>query len=328
MMSIYSKGIRLLYLQRLLEVETDENHSITMNEIISRLNSYGIPAERKTIYQDIEILREIGVDIEGKRAGKSFYYSIKSREFALSEVKLLVDAVRGSKFITREKSRELINKLKKFTSKYEGIKLEQEESRNTYIKSDNEEIFDNVEQIHRAIKENHNIQFQYFDWTKDKKKVLRHDSAIYNVSPYITIWKNEHYYMVGYDVKSNMRKNYRIDRMINLGIKNESRSGKELFEHFSTEKFSSETYGMFSGEIEEVCIGFNNKFVNVAIDQFGKDIMMFPNGDDFFTINVKVAISEQFFGWIFALGDGAKIIGPDRVVEQMKRSLCRNYQQY
>lgn len=323
-----NQKLKILYLMKILMERTDENHSITMPEIISALEAYGISAERKSIYSDIESLRTYGLDIVGEAEGKTFYYRVVDRTFELAELKLLVDSVQSAKFITEKKSNELIKKIESLSSRYEAQQLQRQVYTSNRIKTLNESIYYNVDLLHDAINENSQIRFHYFQWNADKKMELRKDGAYYVVSPWELSWDDENYYMVAFDAAANKIKHYRVDKMLHIELIGEEREGKNHFDKFDMALYAKKMFGMFAGEEESVKIECHNRLAGVMIDRFGKDITMIKKDSEHFTVNVKVAVSKQFLAWVMALGSDAKIIGPDWVVQQVKDELKRLYELY
>lgn len=323
-----NQKLKILYLMKILMERTDENHSITMPEIISALEAYGISAERKSIYSDIESLRTYGLDIVGEAEGKTFYYRVVDRTFELAELKLLVDSVQSAKFITEKKSNELIKKIESLSSRYEAQQLQRQVYTSNRIKTLNESIYYNVDLLHDAINENSQIKFHYFQWNADKKMELRKDGAYYVVSPWGLSWDDENYYMVAFDAAANKIKHYRVDKMLHIELIGEEREGKNHFDKFDMALYAKKMFGMFAGEEESVKIECHNRLAGVMIDRFGKDITMIKKDSEHFTVNVKVAVSKQFLAWVMALGSDAKIIGPDWVVQRVKDELKRLYELY
>lgn len=323
-----NQKLKILYLMKILMERTDENHSITMPEIISALEAYGISAERKSIYSDIESLRTYGLDIVGEAEGKTFYYRVVDRTFELAELKLLVDSVQSAKFITEKKSNELIKKIESLSSRYEAQQLQRQVYTSNRIKTLNESIYYNVDLLHDAINENSKIKFHYFQWNADKKMELRKDGAYYVVSPWGLSWDDENYYMVAFDAAANKIKHYRVDKMLHIELIGEEREGKNHFDKFDMALYAKKMFGMFAGEEESVKIECHNRLAGVMIDRFGKDVTMIKKDSEHFTVNVKVAVSKQFLAWVMALGSDAKIIGPDWVVQQVKDELKRLYELY
>lgn len=313
-----NQKLKQLYLMKILLENTDETHSMTMPDIVSSLKAYDITAERKSIYDDIEALRLYGMDIIGERAGKTYLYHIGSRDFELAELKLLVDSVQSSKFITAKKSNELIGKIERIASKYEAKQLQRQVFVAERIKTMNESIYYNVDIIHNAIANNVKIRFQYFQWNVDKKQELRHDGEYYLISPWALSWDNENYYLIGYDHKAGIIKHYRVDKMLNISETEEKREGKQLFRQFDMAIYAKKMFGMFDGKEQSVRIECVNSFAGVMIDRFGKSVTMIKTDEEYFVVNVTVAVSRQFLSWIISLGDGVVITAPEDVVELMK----------
>ena len=323
-----NQKLKIIYLMKILLEKTDETHSITMAEIISSLESYGITAERKSIYSDIECLRQYGMDIIGEQQDRSYHYHVGSRQFELAELKLLVDAVQSAKFITAKKSRELIKKLEGLASKYEASQLQRQVFVTERIKTVNESIYYNVDVLHAAIGSNSQITFQYFQWDVNKKMVLKREGALYEVSPWAHSWDDENYYLVAYDSAENKIKHFRVDKMLHIEISDKKREGKEHFKQFDMALYAKKVFGMFGGEEQVVKLECSNYLAGAIIDRFGKDVIMSKVDDNHFTVNVKVAVSRHFLAWIIALGEGAKIVGPETVVEQMRAETERLVRQY
>ena len=317
-MSKANQKLKQLYLMKILLENTDETHSMTMPDIVSALKAYDITAERKSFYDDIEALRLYGMDIIGEKSGKTYLYHIGSRDFELAELKLLVDSVQSSKFITAKKSNELIEKIERIASKYEAKQLQRQVYVAERIKTMNESIYYNVDIIHNAIANNVKIRFQYFQWNVDKKQELRHDGEYYLISPWALSWDNENYYLIGYDHKAGIIKHYRVDKMLNISETEEKREGKQLFRQFDMAIYAKKMFGMFDGKEQSVRIECVNSFAGVMIDRFGKSVTMIKTDEEHFVVNVTVAVSRQFLSWIISLGDGVVINAPEDVVELMK----------
>lgn len=328
MAKVSNQKLKIVYLMKILLEKTDETHSITMAEIISSLESYGITAERKSIYSDIESLRQYGLDIIGEQQDRTYYYYIGSRQFELAELKLLVDSVQSAKFITAKKSNELIKKIESLASKYEASQLQRQVYTTERIKTANESIYYNVDRIHSAIAANVQITFQYFNWDVNKKQALRRDGALYQVSPWALSWDDENYYLVAFDSVEDKIKHFRVDKMLRIELSSERREGKTSFLRFDIGAYAKKMFGMFAGEEENVKILCENNLAGVIIDRFGKDVMILKADNEHFYVNVKVAVSRQFLAWVIALGEGAKIVGPESVVDEMRREAQRLIEQY
>lgn len=313
-----NQKLKILYLMKIFLEKTDCEHSLTLAEITEELSAYGISAERKSLYDDIETLRAYGMDIETTRDSRVRYY-VSSRLFELPELKLLVDAVQASKFITARKSGELIKKLESFSSTYEAMKLQRQVYVANRIKTMNESIYYNVDFIHSAINDNKKITFKYYEWTPEKKKQLRHDGALYSVSPWALTWDDEYYYMIAYDSISKLIKHYRVDKMINIGISEEAREGADIFEDFDMALYSKQVFGMFGGELTTVVLECDNSLAGVIIDRFGSDVTIIP-GEKMFTASVRVMVSPTFISWALGFGGRIKITSPSSVAEKLKQT--------
>ena len=319
---------KLYRLAQIMLEKTDDEHYITMPEILSALKEYDITADRKTIYADLKDLEQFGIEIEGEPVGNKYHYHVISRSFELPELKLLVDAIQSSKFITARKTNSLIKKLETLVSKYDAAKLQRQVYVSGRIKTMNESIYYTVDAIHNAISENKKIQFQYYQWNVKKEMELRHGGAYYHISPWGLSWDDENYYMIGYDSEADLIKHFRVDKMLHLQMMDEKREGKEHFKKLDMADYAKKSFGMFGGKEQNVKLKVANYLVGVMIDRFGKDIMMIPADDQHFTMHVDVHVSGQFFGWIMSLGEGVKIIGPDEVVDQMRQEIRRLNGQY
>lgn len=320
--------LKLLYLMKIFLEQTDDNHKLTTPELIAKLDNYGISAERKSIYDDVEALRDYGLDIIKEQEGKNHYYYVGSRQFQLPELKLLVDAVQSSKFITEKKSNELIGKLESLVSRHEAKELQHQVYVTGRVKTNNEKIYYSVDKIHAAISNDVKIRFHYFQWNVDKQKELRKDGAWYCISPWALSWDDENYYMVGFDSEGNKIKHYRVDKMLDLELLEEKREGQEHFQKFDMANYAKQVFSMFGGQVQRVTMEFENSLVGVVIDRFGQDVILAKKDENHFTISVEVEVSPQFLSWIIALGKGAKVIAPDAVVQQMRDEARRLMETY
>lgn len=316
---VSSRKLKLLYLYKILWENTDEEHTITVNELISRLKEYGVLAERKAIYADIELLKQFGLDIicEKERANK---YFVGARDFELPELKLLVDAVQSSKFITYKKSRELIKKIENLCSNHEAKTLNRNVVVADRIKTMNESIYYNVDVIHSAIQENKQIKFKYFEYTVDKKIKFRRNGQYYVASPYALSWSDDNYYLIAYYQRYNDISNFRVDRMKSIEMIDEKRKITKEFKNFNIAEYSNKIFNMYSGEIESVKLQFDNSLINVVMDRFGKDVVIQNRDEDCFCILVDVITTNTFLGWLFMFGDKVKIISPDSLKVKMKEN--------
>lgn len=323
-----NQKLKLYRLAQIMLENTDDDHYMTMPEIMNALEAYDITADRRTIYTDLRDLEKLGIEVEGETAGNKYHYHVVDRPFELPELKLLVDAIQSSKFITERKTNALIRKLEKLVSKYEAMKLQRQVFVSGRIKTMNESIYYTVDAIHNAISENRKIQFQYFQWNVKKEIELRHEGAYYHISPWGLSWDAENYYLIGYDSQAGKIKHYRVDKMLHIQMSDEKREGKEHFKKLNVADYTRKSFGMFGGKEKKVKLLVDNSLAGVIIDRFGKDLMLIPADENHFTVHVDVHVSKQFFGWIISLGERVKIVGPDEVVEQMRQEIERLVQQY
>ena len=323
-----NQKLKLLYLLKIFMEETDDAHGLTRQEIIAKLNSYGVTAGRKTLYADFEELRAFGIDIITEHEGNDWIYHVGERDFELAELKLLVDSVQSAKFITEKKSQSLIKKLESLVSRHEAKQLHRQVLISGRIKTMNESIYYNVGKIHSAINADSGIKFQYYQWNVKREMVLRHDGAWYNVSPWALVWDNENYYMIGYDTVVQQIRHYRVDKMLRISATDKRREGKHLFKSLDIAAYSRKMFGMFGGEEVRVALEAKDHTAGILIDRFGQDIRIIPGNNGMFTAYVDVTVSPQFLGWVFSLGTDIRIAGPKSVVEMMRMESRRLAEQY
>ena len=314
-----SVKLRMLNLMKILLEKTDEKHVLSATDLDKELSAYDMSANRKTIYSDIEVLRDFGIDIIQVKGANSGYY-VGSREFELPELKLLVDAVQASKFITSRKSQELIGKLESLTNKYDAQQLHRDVYIHNRPKADNETIYYNVDKLHMAMHDNKQIKFQYTEWTPQKKLTLKKDGKQYIVSPWALTWEYENYYLIAYDKNSDEIRHYRVDKIKDIELTGDKRIGKHRFQDFDVVAFTKKTFAMYGGTDENITLLCHNSLAGVILDRFGKEIIMVPTDKEYFKINIEVAVSSQFFGWVTGMGEFMEIISPPHIRE--------TYQQY
>ncbi len=314
-----NQKFKFTYLMKIMLAKTDDEHALTMPQIMEELEKYDVTAERKSIYADFaDMTDKLGIEIIKEQIGRETYYHVGSREFELAEVKLLIDAIQSSKFITQTKSRELITKIKSFVSEHQAKQLQRQVYINDRVKTMNESVYYNVDDIHNAINQNKKIRFQYYKWDINKKLIPRHNGDWFVVSPWALTWDDENYYLVAFDDLDHKIKHYRVDKMMHISVEEEKRDGKEAFQNFDMAEYSKATFGMYQGQKTKVKIRFANYMCGVFIDRFGKDISFRPIDDEYSELHVDVNVSPQFFGWIFSLGKDVKVVGPEEVVEELR----------
>ena len=323
-----NQKLKMIYLIKILTEMTDEKHMLTMPQIITELERYGVTAERKSLYTDIEAIRGLGIGVDLIKEGRNFYYCMTTKQFELAELKLLVDAIQSSKFITKRKSEELIKKLERYVSKYEASRLNRQIVVNGRIKTMNESIYYNVDELHEAIGENKKISFKYYMWDMNKNLVPRKNGESYIISPWALLWDNENYYLIGYDEENDIIKHYRVDKMKQIKTLDEKRVGEESFKKINIAGYQERNFGMYAGNDARVVLKVRNDMIGVIIDRFGKDIPIIKMEEGYFQTTISVAMSDQFLGWIFALGESVKIMGPDSAVEKMKKHIDKVKEMY
>ena len=312
-----NQKLKLLYLMQYLLQKSDEAHPISVQQMIDELSAHDIKAERKSIYDDLEALRVFGLDIVQTR-GKTTGYYVGARDFELPELKLLVDSVQSSKFITQKKTLSLIKKIESLASAYDAQLLQRQVYVRNRVKSMNESVYYNVDEISNAITRDKAIRFKYFDYTVSKEWQFRKDGAWYEISPFSLMWDDENYYMLGFDTEVGRLKHYRVDKMTEISATEQCRSGKEAFRAIDMSEYSKKIFGMFTGELQTVKLRFANHLVGAAIDRFGRDIMIIASDDEHFNVSVDVAVSPQFFAWLFGFGKEVEVISPESVRSEFK----------
>lgn len=311
---------RILYLQKILLERTDEEHPLSTTQLINILaDEYGISAHRTTVTKDIAALQEFGMDIVVIHSTQSKYF-VASHKFELPELKLLIDAVESSKFITTKKSNVLIEKIHTLTSIGQVEKLK----RNNYvvnrIKPDNEQIYYIIDTINEAINSGKQISFQYYDYTGLKKKVLKNKGEVYKLSPYKLLWCGDYYYVIGYsEIQENVI-NFRVDR---IAAKPDilAKNIISMPDDFDIENFSKEVFFMFHGEKVMVDLRCDNSLMKTMVDRFGEDVTTLAYDMTSFRIQTEVSASQTFFGWVFGFDGKVQILGPENVKEQYRQMI-------
>ena len=313
---------KLLYVMEALLRESDEEHPLSMEDLLRYLSEKGIRAERKSVYSDIETLQAFGLDIHGTRGRTAGYY-VGERDFELPEIKLLIDSVQSSKFITERKTMQLIRKLAGLTSVHEAALMKRQLFVKNRIKSMNESIYYNVDAIHQAIAEDKQIEFRYYSYTVTKEKKFRRNGRPYRVSPLALSWAEENYYLIAYEGEAGKIKHFRVDKMDGIRVTERFREGQKLLRETDMAEYTRKNFSMFGGQEQTVTLRFSNRMIGVVIDTFGKDVPIFSVDADHFQIRATVAVSPQFFGWLFGLDGEAVITAPREVMEAFQAQLER-----
>lgn len=312
---------KILVIRDLL-LETDAQHPLTVQDMIDRLKERGIEAERKSVTDDLLTLIDYGMDVESLPVGKRKGYYLASRMFEAAELKMLVDSVQAAKFLSPKKTSRLIKKLAGLSSRGEAALLKRQLYISDRGKTDNESVFYNIDAIHGAIAEDREITFIYWQYDLNKKRVPRKGGARYRVSPFALVWDDEFYYLIAYDAFDACIKHYRVDKMTRIQEGNAERQGKDVFRTLDMSVYTSRNFSMFAGNDADVVLDCDESVIGVIVDRFGTDVSIHPDGKRF-TAFVKVAVSEQFFGWVAALGGAVRIASPEPVKEEFLALLHR-----
>ncbi len=317
--SPYQK-LKLLHLKQILETETDEDHKLSTKQLIEKLAARGISAERKSLYDDIECLIDFGVDVIVEKTDSNYYF-IGEREFELPELKLLVDSVQSSKFLTIKKSNSLIKKLESLCSSNQAAALQRQVFVADRVKNMNESIYRTIDNIQTAINSHNKIEFKYIKYSVSDKNVFKKDGAIYKISPYALMLSEQYYYLLGFDTESQMFKHYRVDKIFEINITDEKNDGEKEFEKIDIAKYEKRFFSMYGGNVEKVKLLAENDLTGVIIDKFGKNNIIMKVDQDHFQINVDIAVSPQFFGWLSSFSGRIKILSPESVKQEYKKHL-------
>ena len=315
---------KLLILKEYLERETDADHPASLHDLIACLERQGVSAERKSVYRDIAILKEHGCDIIDTKGRTAGYY-MNAGTFDLAELKLLADAVLASKFLSEKKSSALLKKLGTLTSSYQAVELRRSTVVSGRVKSMNESVIYNVDELHQAIRTNRQIRFRYFEYDRAKERVYRR--GVRTASPYALFWDDENYYLIAYTAEHGIT-HFRVDKMSEIRQTEEPRIQTEETRSLDLTRYGKQVFGMFSGALQQVRMRFENSLAGVVIDRFGKEIMLIPDGPDHFICMAEVMVSPTFFGWIASFGTRVRLLSPENVVRSFRESCEAVLHQY
>ena len=319
-----NQKLKLLYLKQFFEDHTDEEHPATMQQMLDYLKANGVDAERKSIYTDLDALADFGMDVRKDEYGKS--YKWYDRDFELAEIKLIIDSVASSKFLSEKKSDALIKKLGKLVSEHQRKELRRQVRVMGRAKSMNNSVLINTDCIHAAIAANTTVKFKYFHYDLKLNRNYSRKGETFEVSPLALLYDNDNYYLLAF-TEDNFR-TYRVDRMASVEQSIAERQGREEFEKMDMPAYSTATFGMYNGKQEQVTMVFHNRMLDTVIDQFGKEVWLSKVDDWHFKISGPVTVSPQFFAWVFGLGNYVTITAPDNVVKQMKDMLIKIEKRY
>ena len=319
--------LKLLYLIRILEQETDPEHGLSMPQILDRLEAEGITAERKSIYRDIDALRKTGVEIKMLPTRPTQYALVRS-DLRLEDVMMLVDAVQSSRFITERKSNQLVKSLKGLVSERERRQLDKRVHVKGRVKSATDSVFHSVDVIHEALQRKRKVQFLYFSYGTNLKRSARHEGKRYEVTPAKVVFADNNYYLAAYDDGDGMIKTYRVDRMELLQVSDRPATRCAEIANYEYEDFAYQSFGMFHGEQACVTLHANANMMDTIVDRFGRDVEVVKATPAYADIRVNVRLSPQFFGWVAGLNGDVTIKAPRRVTADYKawlKSLIADY---
>jgi len=316
--------LKLFYLYKVFRENSDKTHPLTMPQIVEKLADYGVDSNRKALYDDIDALRLFGIDIEKRKEGLFTYYYATNRPFELAEMKILIDAVQASKFISEKETKVLIRKLLFLVGESDAGLLERDVHVPGRIKNMSESVYHVVDVIFRAQELDHQLRFHYFRWDLQGKKELRRNGDYYNVSPWNLIYDDEKYYLVGYDHLHKEIRHFRVDKMLDVEEVNLKRKGITKFRQVNKAKYTQQHFRMYGGEIQTVTLLCENEMSNVIVDQFGHKVKMVPVDEGHFTVDVEVAVSPQFWGWVAGLRGQVTVQGPESAKLDLRETIDNN----
>lgn len=320
-----NQKLKILYILKILMENTDEEHPMSTADIIKELEAFGIFAERKSVYDDIDALLDFGIDIV-KIPSRSNLYYIGERMLQLPELKLLVDTVQSAKFITHKKSLELIKKLGSMTSVHNAKKLKRQVFVAARVKTLNEQIYYNVDTIYTAMLENKKISFKYFEWNVEKKQQFKRDGKDYIESPLGLAWADENYYLVAYSDEREKILHFRVDKMCEIKVLNEKITA--VYDNFDIAEYTNRVFGMYGGDMQNVTLEMTNDLVGVIIDRFGKNVSIIKSGAEHFIVNLNVSLSPVFLSWLMSFGKKVKVLSPKRLIDEVKKTAADIIEQY
>lgn len=316
---------KILYILKFLYENTDEEHTLTVNDIIAKLSEYDISAERRSVYRDIQTLQDFGFDIVMQK-NDSYGYYLGERLFETAELEILIDSVQSSRFITKKKSEQLIKKLSRLTSKAQARNFSRQLFIWDRIKNMNESILYTVDSIHNAVSTNRKVRFKYFDYDLKMKKVFRRNGEHYTANPLALTFDNENYYLIAYTEKYDEFVTYRVDRMTDVTVTNDKRCMPQ--KPFNVAEYVKPIFSMFDGEVEQITCLFHKSLLNVVIDRFGENVTLREDSEDTFKATFKAAVSPSFLSWIIGFGASALVVSPKWVADEVYNLALEAVQQY
>lgn len=325
-------NLRLLFLADIFNRQTDENHTYSAVELVSLLNDYGIKCERKTIYRDIDSLKEFGMDIVNARTPVRGYY-LRNRKFSVPEVRLLIDAVQAAKFISEKNTKSLIYKIGGLVSEYQEEELREQVYIDGSVKTDNEDLYETIRLLDKAIKSQKQVQIRYARRSIENKYLVRNEGKTFIVNPYAMLWSNDHYYLICNNDKYANLMHLRLDRIVEITeLETKAKHFSKVSQYkdkFDIADYSNKLFNMFSGEEESVTLSCSNSILDEIIEKFGDDVPIKTDGDSRFRIKANVEMSEGLVNWILQYGTDIKVIIPkslSRAVKEKAQQILEIYE--
>ena len=322
-----NQKLKLYYLAKIMVMHTDAMHGLTMSQIKEELETYGITADRKSLYDDMEALGLFGIDIVGEQDGKYYIYYVVKKGFELEDLKLLLDAVWSSKYVTEKKANELTRKLTGLVSEYEAADLKRQTQAVGRIKNMNESIYAALDEIHWAMSNNHQVEFEFMQWNLQKKQERKGEDLCI-VSPWAVIWADETCYLIAYDEEDKEIKQFNMDKIQKVESLEAKRNGKDNFKQFDLATASKTAFSVYGGNNEKVKLRFNIEKLDAVLDKFGKESECKSAGKGFVEATVDVAVNDGFYGWMFANGKEVKIVSPKKVKDEFREKLRETLEQF
>lgn len=316
------RKVKLIKLLELLRQHTDEQHPMTTNQICAAMDEMGIPCDRRIVTQDVIALNELGYEIMATMIGHEKAYFVEDRNFSVPELKILIDAVHASSFITEKKSQELIEKIADLAGSHRAQVLKRNMVCFNSRKHSNEKILYAIDTIEEAIQTQKKIIFLYFDLDETGARVYRRGGHHYVVEPVALVFNEDNYYMTCYSSRHDSTSNYRVDRMDGVKIIEEPCCEKAVALRDEVAAYTEQAFKMFSGQLEDVVLEFDRGIIGAVYDKFGEGVKMMASGENKVLATVKVRVSPTFWGWLFQFGKQMQVISPSHIVEEYRQKIA------
>jgi len=317
------RKIKLLKILEMLQQDTDEQHPMTTSEICRRLMDRGIACDRRILASEIDILNELGYEIQSCQVSRAKGYYIADHSFSVPELRILIDAVEASHLLTEKKTQELIEKIAALAGSNQAEVLKGSIVRFNTSKPTNEYIYYTVQTLEKAIREKKKITIHYFHFNEHRERVYRSENGIHTVEPIALVYNNDRYYLTCYNPTADRNYNYRLDRIEKVEILDGKISKNAIIRSRSVAKYNAQVFRMYGGETEKVTLMFNSQMIDYIYDKFGMDTKIYPYDADKFTAMVDVQISPTFWGWLVQFAGKMKLAAPESAIEAYHQHLIK-----